>query len=1536
MKNRKHARGLSLILCAALLAGQLGTAVYAKGISSDIEGLCEHHQKHTAECGYREAEAGHPCEHVHTNDCYSNEVNCGYEDEDMELATDSDAVHEHTQDCYPLDCPHKRGEHDDNCGYRESVESQACGYVCEECGKEPGLNPEQPEETAVFTITDFDELDEKVQFQTVPVGTRMADLKLPSMLGASGYTVDESNPETVIIQSVKWESGSTWDESVGGRYVFTAILPAGYTCTEGLSLPEIFVQIGAENAALLNLDGYNAGDVAVINKIIEKNGLAWTENAPTDWGKNVVWDDSPSKRIVELYLYNEGLHGELDVSDLEALTTLECSYNTLTALNVSGLSKLRSLLCGYNELEKLDLSNLPGLWHVSCNDNQLTELKVSGSDYLVNITCTNNQLTELDLSALSRLTGLSCANNRLTELELSGLSKLDTLDCSKNELTELDLSAQGNLQLLFCTHNELTELDLYEKNDLMFLMFNNNPLKSFRAVNGFTMTINQTNGGTVKADSFDLNNSELKLSATPVLGYGFKEWNVSPGTLSSGTSVSIPLNQSLSAEAVFENTHNLSDIKAFQEILEAHPSLKNVSGMDENDLTSWQTAKLVTWDTSNPKRITELKLNNRSLSGKLAVSELTALTRLECYANQLEILEVSGLKDLKELYCSMNSLTELKGLKDLTALTKLNCDVNRLEALTGLEKLTNITYLDCYHNHLKGTLDVSGLKDLTHLDCSENQLAELDVSGKSSLKTLYCYNNPFTFFKTKDDHTLTVRQTANGTVWTTAYEFGSNEVELTAEPDTDYGFENWPVLPLGVPSDTNPVSLSLNDNVTAEAAFSYVGAVYTISGTVKGSDTDAGIPATLQLKQGNVDVGRAVTADSNGAYMIPDVIPGTYIIEVSCTGYENKVIDNITVSDTNVNGRNLTLTKTFVPVTGISMINAATVHTGADLSLEAAVIPDTATNTAIEWSVDDAGSTGAAVTGNTFKASAAGTAVVKAVIKNGLANGRDYAQTFYIEVTLEPDTTKPTVSLVSPTGSDAAVNGKIEITFSEEMDITEGSVALSGGSGTVDVLGSWSAGGTVFAIGYSGLAYNTDYTIHISGFKDIAGNEMEANTDHRFKTVTRSFGSSDSGGGDSTAQTSALRDSYKVSGDRINETISLADLKQLADSGRSLTLSCDKAGMTFHAAALKAVFASVPATVDGITFSASPADLNAFSDAAALIGARPAYDFTITSKDGRGENETVKVKFPADSASITLNYIPEETEITGSLFMVCVDDSGAVIWLDKSGYDRGMVLADVPHFSVYGVACKTSAPVFSDTADHWAKEDIEFTTARGLFTGTESDRFLPDGAITRGLFVTALGRLAGVDPGAFETRSFTDVKSDTYYAPYIEWAVQNNIVKGTGDGLFSPEAPVTREQMASMMANYAEQMGITIPAVLDETAFADSDTISAWAAKEVKALQQAGIVKGRVGNRFDPQADVTRAEAAAVLHRFVKIVIDPASAQGWAANDSGQWFYYENGRPVVGWKELGGRWYYFYADGLMAADTDIDGYKIGPDGVWNS
>ena len=134
--------------------------------------------------------------------------------------------------------------------------------------------------------------------------------------------------------------------------------------------------------------------------------------------------------------------------------------------------------------------------------------------------------------------------------------------------------------------------------------------------------------------------------------------------------------------------------------------------------------------------------------------------------------------------------------------------------------------------------------------------------------------------------------------------------------------------------------------------------------------------------------------------------------------------------------------------------------------------------------------------------------------------------------------------------------------------------------------------------------------------------------------------------------------------------------------------------------------------------------------------------------------------------------------------------------------------------------------------------------------------------------MTALGRLAGINPDSYQTGKFTDVKADAYYAPYVNWAAQTGIVTGVTATTFAPDTNINREQMAVIMANYAKKLGYDLPQTLKAVTFADNANISSWAKDAVKAMQQAGILAGKVNNRFDPKGNATRAEAAVMFQGF--------------------------------------------------------------------
>ena len=183
---------------------------------------------------------------------------------------------------------------------------------------------------------------------------------------------------------------------------------------------------------------------------------------------------------------------------------------------------------------------------------------------------------------------------------------------------------------------------------------------------------------------------------------------------------------------------------------------------------------------------------------------------------------------------------------------------------------------------------------------------------------------------------------------------------------------------------------------------------------------------------------------------------------------------------------------------------------------------------------------------------------------------------------------------------------------------------------------------------------------------------------------------------------------------------------------------------------------------------------------------------------------------------------------------------------------------------------KNNEKAFMDTVGHWAKKDIDFITARELLVGTAEGVFSPEAPLTRGMAVTILGRLWDADTSGFTSSRFTDVSNNAYYAPYVEWAAQNGIVAGVGNGQYAPDKVVSREEMAVILANFAEFTGIKLEEInAAAEAFEDEAQISPWAKADVRTIQKAGIISGKQDNLFDPKGKCTRAEISAILRRMI-------------------------------------------------------------------
>lgn len=329
------------------------------------------------------------------------------------------------------------------------------------------------------------------------------------------------------------------------------------------------------------------------------------------------------------------------------------------------------------------------------------------------------------------------------------------------------------------------------------------------------------------------------------------------------------------------------------------------------------------------------------------------------------------------------------------------------------------------------------------------------------------------------------------------------------------------------------------------------------------------------------------------------------------------------------------------------------------------------------------------------------------------------------------------------------------------------------------------------------------------------------------------------------------------------------------------------------------------------------------SDSGATVGALThdgnVWSFTITAEDGvTSRTYTVTVSFTeapksndAGVRSITVagvkaktsvnnEYtvtVPYGTNVTASSFVIITNHARATVgalthiknvWYFTVTAEDGVTTAS------YTVTVTTAAlptPIkpavdntkpasdskpklpFTDVStSDWFYSDVMFVYENGLFSGTDSRSFSPNASMTRAMLVTVLYRLEG-EPAGTGSSSFSDVRSGSYYEKAVAWAAANGIVTGTGSTSFSPDAKVTREQLAAILYRYAQYKKLDTDAGAKLDSFSDAGNVSGYASEALSWTVSEGLINGASG-RLMPKGDATRAQVAAILHRFVENVMD--------------------------------------------------------------
>lgn len=1579
---KKGKKLLAIALSVLLAAGSLPTMAFAEGRaqSKSEEGTCQHHLEHTADCGY---EKGTPCKHSHTENCFTDELICGYivsEDEITDEETDTAATgsnwnHEHTQECFLMDCPHERGEHevndglnrDDSCGY---TEAHACGYICELCGQPDNIPDKKPADEAeqtgcsltegctlseghegecvteqlpadaalVKTITGWtfvgdDNLNEGVLPLSNVSMEQQADFDMVVSMLPTGILAEvEGETNSVPVDITGWdcpeyEKDASGNWPVTGEYVFMAVLPEGYTCDMA---PVVTVLMGgAEIYASTTTtvgdfqitgdpSGYDFTNPDTNPELVIHDGATLTiqnTNFETSTIHTIKVDEGATGVNITLAGVNINVQSPnppvgrsacaFDMTGATVnLILAESSKNILNSgpafAGVQVPEGARLTIGGSGTLESM--SNGSGAGIGGSNGGNGGTVIIQGG---ANVTAAGSYGAGIGGGNGGTITIQGGSN--VTAASNSGAGIGGGHDGNGGTIT-----IQGGVNVT-ATSNSGAGIGgghgnggdggtIIIKDSAQVKATSNN---GAGIGGGFYSGFGKGNGGNV----------EISGQNTNVIAKGSDQgFDVGGHTSgSNGGSLSVTSGATLEMQGMGTNSE--------------HQSYKNCTIIDKNgNSTEYNGA-------GNPIASPTLSLSVAP-AGSLALPgdiELTATLSgtSGSTAGRPITFTVGGVT-----YPAVMTNGSGEATHTITSPSPGAYTFGASFAGDDDNKQAAATPINNYVVSL-GEQEALMIKGLNNTYTYGDEPFNLSTSGGTTGGAVgYTSNSPSVASVTGSR--VTIHSAGTFTI-TATMEGNDNYAEATVTSDTVTVTPATPYVSLTATGGTD-----INDPIVLTA---------TVSAVKTGATPPTG---TVTFSEGNQTLKDNIALNGSGeaTHTVSTLTAGNHTYTVSYSG-QNGYYDS--------SSTDLTVGVGFANQTGFTVRDPGTKTYGdGDFDLKT---DGGESKGDVSFSVPD--NNGVLTVAADGKVTIIG--VGKVTITATKAGDSNYnPATATLDITVVPrDIANVTVNVTGSrvyTGSPlqpifAVSDGGIAINTGDYINEYGPNVVAGAGAGSIKLTGQHNYTGTktvafdieqraltgavitleagpytykgsavtpkVTGVVVDGITVPADaFDVHYSNNTGVgtATATITAKTDSNFSgfagtsfEITRYRGGGSSSGSSGSSSSSAPKSSYTVTGNSTSQSISRSDLSKLADGSRLLTIQSDATKILLSPAALRAILAAVPETADSIIFSAVPADLSAYPDAAALIGAHPVYDFTISYKDAQGTSVSVKVDFPAGSVSIALNYAPASTEVTGNLFMVYVDGSGAVTWLDKSSYNNGKVLAEIPHFSVYGAAYKAPAAAFTDISGHWAQADMEFAAARGLLSGTGNGTFSPDAPMTRGMFVTALGRLAGVNPGTYPTRSFADVAADAYYAPYAEWAVQRNIAGATGENSFSPDAPVTREQMAVILSGYAGQMGYSIPAPLTAAPFADNSSISEGAAGDVAALQRAGIIRSKNGSRFEPQSSATRADGSAVLRRFVETVMDSSTVNGWLRNDSGQWFYYRNG--------------------VMAVNTTVDGYEIGPDGV---
>lgn len=254
-----------------------------------------------------------------------------------------------------------------------------------------------------------------------------------------------------------------------------------------------------------------------------------------------------------------------------------------------------------------------------------------------------------------------------------------------------------------------------------------------------------------------------------------------------------------------------------------------------------------------------------------------------------------------------------------------------------------------------------------------------------------------------------------------------------------------------------------------------------------------------------------------------------------------------------------------------------------------------------------------------------------------------------------------------------------------------------------------------------------------------------------------------------------------------------------------------------------------------------------------------------------GDSFTFDVEVNGQSVSAIPGGVKVQVPLNDGEVVVIVSEDGTETVVPKSIVEDGMTYAILEGPCTLEV--RYNAKAFKDVPEgSWYEDAVEFVSSHNLFLGTAESEFSPEEPMNRAMMATVLWRVQSLED-LQTVGDFSDVPDGAWYAEGVAWAESAGIINGYGDGTFGPLDSITRGQMVLMLYRFAQYVGMEVTGRADLSGYADAVEVEDWYKDAMEWAVSSGIIFGSDENRLNPNAEASRTEIATVIERLVRLMV---------------------------------------------------------------